>query len=209
MKIIIKTVPVLFASSLLCSVALAETFEIKNDWHYASLSKPTQSISVSEIYEDDHSEIQKTAVNFNDQGYITEIIYDDTLKQVFEPYQDKVRNIAFIYEAANETHTSPLKSTWLAEDHQRFDDDDLVIDTFYNSKGQTIRHELFMDNMETPDEVTEYYYLEKDELKPTTDKKFVYITTLESDEFGNWIEQKEEHAGNKSIIRQRKIQYYP
>lgn len=208
MKNKIASLSLLLAGSLLINVALADDFTIQNDWHFAGLNKPVKQITAQETREDGE-ELQKTQTSFNEQGFITEIIYDDSLKQTFEPYQGKVRNIAFVYEAEGEEQRQELTTTWLAEDHVRFDDGDLVIDTFFDSEGKATRHELFMDSTTQPDEITQYQYVDMNDPKPEIKENYVYVTNLELDQYGNWIKQKEEKANDKPMIRTRIIEYFP
>ena len=208
MKNTITSLSLLLAGSLLINVALADDFTIQNDWHFAGLNQPVKQITVQETREDGE-ELQKTQTSFNEQGFITEIIYDDSLKQTFEPYQGKVRNIAFIYEAEDEEQRQELTTTWLAANHIRFDDGDLVIDTFFDSEGKAIRHELFMDSTTKPDEITQYQYIGVNDPKLEIKENFVYVTNLELDQNGNWIKQKEEKANDKPLIRTRIIEYFP
>lgn len=208
MKNKITSLSLLIAGSLLVNVALADDFTIQNDWHFAGLNKPVKQITMQETREDGE-ELQKTQTSFNEQGFITEIIYDDSLKQTFEPYQGKVRNIAFIYEAEGEEQRQELTTTWLAENHIHFDDGDLVIDTFFDSEGKASRHELFMDSTTKPDEITQYQYVNMNDPKPDIKENCVYITSLELDQHGNWIKQKEEKANDKPLIRTRVIEYFP
>lgn len=192
MKNTTASLSLLLVGSLLLNTAFADDFTIQNDWHFAGLNQPVKQITVQETREDGE-ELQKTQTSFNEQGFITEIIYDDSLKQVFEPYQGKVRNIAFIYEAEGEEQRQELTTTWLAENHIRFDDGDLVIDTFFDSEGKATRHELFMDST----------------TKPEIKENYVFVTNLELDKNGNWIQQKEEKANDKPMIRTRVIEYFP
>lgn len=208
MKNIITSLSLLLAGSLLVNVALADDFTIQNDWHFAGLNKPVKKITAQETREDGE-ELQKTQTSFNEQGFITEIIYDDSLKQTFKPYQGKVRNIAFVYEAEGEEQRQELTTTWLAENHVRFDDGDLVIDTFFDSEGKATRHELFMDSTTQPDEITEYQYVDMNDTKPEIKENYIYVTNLELDQYGNWIKQKEEKANDKPMIRTRIIEYFP
>ena len=208
MKNTITSLSLLLAGSLLVNVALADDFTIQNDWHFAGLNQPVKQITVQETREDGE-ELQKTQTSFNEQGFITEIVYDDSLKQTFEPYQGKVRNIAFIYEAEGEEQRQELTTTWLAANHIRFDDGDLVIDTFFDSEGKATRHELFMDSMTKPDEITQYQYVDVNNPKPEIKENYVYVTNLELDQNGNWTKQKEEKANDKPLIRTRVIEYFP
>lgn len=204
----IASLSLLLAGALLVNVALADDFSIQDDWHFAGLNQPVKQITVQETREDDE-ELQKTQTSFNEQGFITEIIYDDSLKQTFEPYRGKARNIAFIYKAEGEEQRQELTTTWLAANHIRFDDGDLVIDTFFDSEGKAIRHELFMDSTTKPDEITQYQYIGVNDPKPEIKENFVYVTNLELDQNGNWIKQKEEKANDKPLIRTRIIEYFP
>ena len=208
MKNTTTSLSLLLAGSLLLNVAFSDDFTIQNDWHFAGLNQPVKQITVQETREDGE-ELQKTQTSFNEQGFITEIIYDDSLKQVFEPYQGKVRNIAFIYEAEGEEQRQELTTTWLAENHIRFDDGDLVIDTFFDSEGKAIRHELFMDSTTKPDEITQYQYVDVNDPKPEIKENYVFVTNLELDKNGNWVQQKEEKANDKPMIRTRVIEYFP
>ncbi len=208
MKNKIISLSLLLAGSLLVNVALADDFTIQNDWHFAGLNKPVKQITVQETREDGE-ELQKSQTSFNEQGFITEIIYDDSLKQTFEPYQGKVRNIAFVYEAEGEEQRQELTTTWLAENHVRFDDGDLVIDTFFDSEGKATRHELFMDSTTKPDEITQYQYVDMNNPKLEIKENYVFITNIEFDQYGNWIKQKEEKINDKPMIRTRIIEYFP
>lgn len=208
MKNTTASLSLLLTGSLLLNTAFADDFTIQNDWHFAGLNQPVKQITVQETREDGE-ELQKTQTFFNEQGFITEIIYDDSLKQIFEPYQGKVRNIAFIYEAEGEEQRQELTTTWLAENHIRFDDGDLVIDTFFDSEGKTTRHELFMDSTTKPDEITQYQYVDINEPKPEIKENYVFVTNLELDKNGNWVQQKEEKANDKPMIRTRVIEYFP
>lgn len=208
MKNTTTSLSLLLAGSLLLNTALADDFTIQNDWHFAGLNQPVKQITVQETREDGE-ELQKTQTFFNEQGFITEIIYDDSLKQVFEPYQGKVRNIAFIYEAEGEEQRQELTTTWLAENHIRFDDGDLAIDTFFDSEGKATRHELFMDSTTKPDEITQYQYVDVNDPKPEIKENYVFVTNLELDKNGNWVQQKEEKANDKPMIRTRVIEYFP
>lgn len=208
MKKTITLLSLLLAGSLLVNVALADDFTIQNDWHFAGLNKPVKQITVQETREDGE-ELQKSQTSFNEQGFITEIIYDDSLKQTFEPYQGKVRNIAFVYEAEGEEQRQELTTTWLAENHIRFDDGDLVIDTLFDSEGKATRHELFMDSTTKPDEITQYQYVDMNNPKPEIKENYVFITNIEFDQYGNWIKQKEEKINDKPMIHTRIIEYFP
>jgi hypothetical protein len=208
MKNTITSLSLLLAGALLVNVALADDFTIQNDWHFAGLNKPVKQITVQEAREDGE-ELQKTQTSFNEQGFITEIIYDDSLRQSFEPYQGKVRNIAFIYEAEGEEQRQELTTTWLAENHIRFDDGDLVIDTFFDSEGKATRHELFMDSTTKPDEITQYQYINVNDPKPEIKENYVFVTNLELNQYGNWVKQKEEKINDKPMIRTRTIEYFP
>lgn len=208
MKNTITSLSLLLAGALLVNVALADDFTIQNDWHFAGLNKPVKQITVQETREDGE-ELQKTQTSFNEQGFITDIIYDDSLKQTFEPYQGKVRNIAFVYEAEGEEQRQELTTTWLAENHIRFDDGDLVIDTFFDSEGKATRHELFMDSTTKPDEITQYQYVDMNNPKPEIKENYVFVTNIEFDQYGNWIKQKEEKTNDKPMIRTRIIEYFP
>lgn len=208
MKNKITSLSLLLAGSLLINVALADDFTIQNDWHFAGLNKPAKLVTTLEAYEDGY-ERYKMQTAYDSDGFITEVIYDDSLKQIFQPFQGKARNIHFIYEVEGETQQQTLTTTWLDKDHLRFDDGDLIMDTFFDTEGNATRHELFMNTMEKPDEIMQYYYLAKDETKPADKENFIFVSNLEADQYGNWIKQKEEKPNDKPIIRTRTIEYFP
>ncbi len=198
----------LFAGSMLLNAAMAENFDIHNDWFIEDINRPAKLVTTQDTYEDGY-ELYKMQSSFGIDGFLTEIIFDDSLKQIFEPFQGKTRNITFTYEIEGETQEQKLTTTWIDKDHLRFDDGDLVMDSYFDPKGMLLRNELFMDNMENPNEIMQYHYLAKDEAKPTNKENFIFVTTLEVDQYGNWVKQKEEKPKDKPVIRTRTIEYYP
>lgn len=205
---IIKYISNLLLAISFSMFAIAQNIEIKNDWHYAGILHPAEKVTLQEIHEDGFI-IQKTTTFYNKEGFITKIIYDDSLQQIYEPYRDNHRNIYFIYSVNNEEQKSVIKTQWLNTDHVRFDDDDLVIDTVFDDLGRVLRYDLFLDDPIIPIESTQYVYLAPNETLPADSPSNAFITNLEMDVFGNWIKQKEEKYNDKTIIRTRTIEYFP
>lgn len=193
---------------MLVNLALADDFNIHNDWFIEGINKPTKLVITKDTDENGY-ELYKSQTSFGTDGFITEIIFNDSLQQIFEPYQDKVRNTAFVYEIEGEEQRQELTTTWLAENHIRFDDGDLIMDSYFDLKGKLSRIELFINSREKPDEVMQYHYLTRNETKPTDKENFTFITTLEVDQYGNWLKQKEEKPNDHPIIRTRTIEYFP
>ena len=199
--------PLLLISSLLSNLSSANDFDVKNDWYYEGLNKPTKETTIH-ITNPAGEALQKIQTQFNEEGFISSITYDEDLQQIFEPYQGKTRTMKFAYEAAGEEHSQTLTTQWLQANHVRFDDGDLVIDTFYDDKGNAIRRELFLDGTETPEEMIEYQYLDNS-TQPTDPTNQVVIINLEYDQYGNWVKQSEENPYDQRIIRTRTIEYFP
>lgn len=208
MKNTMTSLSLLLAGSLLVNVALADDFNIHNDWFIEGINKPAKLVITKDTYEDGY-ELYKRQSSFGTDGFITEVIFDDSLQQIFELYQGKTRNVAFIYDVEGETQQNPLTISWLDQNHLRFDDGDLVMDSYFDPQGKILRNELFMNSMEKPDEIRQYYYLATDETKPTDQENFIFVTNLKVDQYGNWIKQKEEKPNDKPIIRTRTIEYFP
>lgn len=191
---------------------ISADFPIQNDWHYAELTKPAKYI-LEEEFDERGNQIESIGISFDDQGFITEIKYDDYLKQIYEPYHNNERRIIFIYEANEEAEQQILDTKWVTPTQLRFDDNDLVIDNFFDDKGAVIRAELFLDDPNTPKEITHFSYFNQNDQKPTrptntSSEKHAYITILETDEYGNWTRQVEE-SDKSTITRTREFQYYP
>lgn len=193
---------------MLFQVALASDLDVQNDWFYAGIHHPAEKMTVYEMDENGHK-IQKITTTFNRFGYITEVIYDDSLIQHYEPYINGHRDIEFIYTINHTEHTSIIKTEWLAPDHLRFDDGDLIIDTYFDAFGHITKQNLFLDHPLIPYESLKYTYLTHDQIQPNGTENDVFITILETDNFGSWTKQKEENINKKTIIRTRTIEYQP
>ncbi len=191
------------------NIAFSQNAPLNTDWYYSGIHHPAQKTIIHE-YDENGAELQKIETLFNPQGFITDNIYNDELRQDFEPYIGNQRVSYFTYLIDGQPIQQKLTETWIADDVLRLDDEDLVIETYFDPLGRISKENLFLDNFNAPKESSHYHYLESAEIMPTNiGNKDVYITILESDNFGSWTRQKEEKFNQKTIIRTRTIEYFP
>lgn len=192
------------------SAAHAEkNFEIKNDVFYEQISVPVSEINAQKTSEQGDI-ILSTQLTFNEKGYLKQYVANDGVVMTTEPYDGYKRKISY---AAGETKLQ-INTEWLDQNVLHHTDGDMQILVRMDENGEIISEKIFFEDEPELTEMTYYQYLKEGEQKPQklvndlkAGEKLIFVTTLETDEKGNWIKRQEEEQGGAIQLETRTIKY--